>query len=86
MIPSLPKLLGLFAVIWLVWMVFRFFEARQKDYASKFSENGENKSSGRAEADKSDARSTSVDLQECNLCGTWVSGETCKRENCPFQV
>ena len=31
MILSLPKLLGLLAVIWLVWTAFRFFEARQKN-------------------------------------------------------
>ena len=30
MVLSLPKILGLFALIWLVWMAFRFIEARQK--------------------------------------------------------
>ena len=29
MIPSLPKLIGLAAVIWLVWVAFRMFETRQ---------------------------------------------------------
>jgi len=35
MVLSLPKILGLFALIWLVWMGFRFIEARQKNRADQ---------------------------------------------------
>ena len=35
MVLSLPKILGLFALIWLVWMAFRFIEARQKNRADQ---------------------------------------------------
>ena len=83
MIPSLPKLLGLFAVIWLVWTVFRFFEARQKNFANQHVDDGKSKSSGEAQAPENETYTTSVDLQECDLCGAWSSGETCERENCP---
>ena len=84
MLPSLPKLLGLFAVIWLVWMVFRFFELRKKKSTNQSSDYGENKFSGKDRGDKSETSHASVDLQECDLCGAWVNGEACKRENCPF--
>lgn len=84
MILSFPKLLGLFAVIWLVWRAFRFFEARQKNLARQPSNKGGGKSSDEAEAAKNEAHTTSVDLQECDICGAWVSGETCERENCPY--
>ena len=83
MILSLPKLLGLLAVIWLVWTAFRFFETRQKSGSKDFMDNGESKSTGEAEAPDSETYETSVDLQECDLCGAWFSGETCERENCP---
>ena len=77
MVLSLPKILGLFALIWLVWMAFRFIEARQENRADQpLDKNG-----GAAKKDQNDA---SVDLQECTICGAWVSGETCDRENCPY--
>ena len=79
MILSLPKLLGLLAVIWLVWVTFKFFEARQKNGSKHSVDNGESKS---ASPDK-DTYETSVDLRECDLCGVWFSGETCERQNCP---
>ena len=83
MILSLPKLLGLFAFIWLVWTVFRFFEARQKNVANQYADNGKSKSSGEARAPENQTYTNSVDLQECDLCGAWFSGENCERENCP---
>ena len=80
MVLSLPKILGLFALIWLVWMAFRFIEARQKNRtAQPLDKNGD--AAGTAKKDQNDA---SVDLQECTICGAWVSGETCDRENCPY--
>ena len=84
MIPSLPKLIGLFAIIWLVWMVFRFFEARQRDFANQPKDDGEGKSSGRPEETKNGGHANSFDLRECDVCGAWVSGETCERQNCPY--
>ena len=83
MILSLPKLLGLLAVICLVWTAFRFFEIRQKSVSKHSMDNGESKSTGGAEAPDNETYETSVDLQECDLCGAWFSGETCERENCP---
>ena len=80
MVLSLPKILGLFALIWLVWMAFQFIEARQKNRADQpLDKNGN--TAGAAKKDPNDA---SVDLQECTICGAWVSGETCDRENCPY--
>ena len=80
MVVSLPKILGLFALIWLVWMAFRFIEARQKNLADQPLDKNDNA----AEAAKKDQSDASVDLQECTICGAWVSGETCDRENCPY--
>ena len=71
MIPSLPKLIGLAAVIWLVWMAFRMLEARQ----------------ARGTKPDNDDRTvdpTSVDLIECDICGAWVAGDRCERDNCPY--
>ena len=80
MVLSLPKILGLFALIWLVWMTFRFIEARQKNFADQpLDKNGD--AAGAAKKDQNDA---SVDLQECTICEAWGSGETCHRENCPY--
>ena len=78
MVLSLPKILGLFALIWLVWMAFRFIEARQK----KPTDQPLDKNSDAAGATKKDQNDASVDLQECTICGAWFSGETCDRENC----
>mgnify|MGYP004388619307 FL=1 len=83
MILSLPKLLGLFAVICLIWTAFRFVETRQKNGSKHSMDNSESKSAGEAERPDNETYETSVDLQECDLCGAWFSGETCERENCP---
>ena len=80
MVLSLPKILGLFALIWLVWMAFRFIEARQKNQVDQTLDKNSDVA-GAAEKDQNEA---SVDLQECTICGAWVSGETCDRENCPY--
>ena len=80
MVLSLPKILGLFALIWLVWMAFRFIEARQKNRADQPLDKNDD-AAGAAKKDQNDA---SVDLQECTICGAWFSGETCDRENCPY--
>ena len=79
MILSLPKLLGLLAVIWLVWVTFKLFEARQKNGSNHSFDNGESESA----APDEETYETSVDLRECDLCGAWFSGETCGRQNCP---
>ena len=80
MVLSLPKILGLFSIIWLVWMAFRFIEASQKNRADQpLDKNGNT-----AGAAKKDPNYASVDLQECTICGAWVSGETCDWENCPY--
>ena len=71
MIPSLPKLIGLAAVIWLVWMAFRMFEARQAR-------------GSKPDNDDPTVDPTSVDLIECDICGAWVAGDRCERNNCPY--
>ena len=83
MILSLPKLVGLLAVIWLIWTAFRFFETREKSGSKYSKDNSESKSAGEAETPDKETYETAVDLQECDLCGAWFSGETCERENCP---
>ena len=80
MVLSLPQILGLFALIWLVWLAFRFIEARQKNRADQSLD----KNGNTAGAEQKDPNDASVDLQECTICGAWVSGEMCGRENCPY--
>ena len=86
MIPSLPKLLGLIAVIWVVWTVFRIYEARQAAIrAQQTKDDGElrhNRPNDATGRDRPEA-DHSVDLRECKICGAWVCGENCGRENCP---
>lgn len=76
MFLSLPKLIGLAAIVWLVWMAFRFFEARQRAAAD---EAGNPK-----DDDAAAAEAPSLDLEECAVCGAWVSGTPCERKNCPY--
>ena len=87
MIPSLPKLLGLIAIIWVVWTVFRIYETRQAAIrAQQTKDRDESRHDAPHDAagqDRSDA-DHSVDLRECKICGAWVSGENCGRENCPY--
>ena len=87
MIPSLPKLLGLFIVIWVVWTVFRVYETRQARNRTQKAKDGDESHydapHGAAECNSSDA-DHSIDLSECKFCGAWVSGENCGRENCPY--
>ena len=87
MIPSLPKLLGLIAIIWVVWTVFRIYETRQAairaQQAKDADGSGDDAPHGAAGRDRSDA-DHSVDFCECKICGAWVSGENCGRENCPY--
>ena len=87
MIPSLPKLLGLVAVIWVVWTVFRIYETWQAKDRTRKTKNGDESHydapHGAAERGSSDG-DHSVDLRECKFCGSWVSGENCGQENCPY--
>jgi hypothetical protein len=85
MIPSLPKLLGLFAIIWLVWTCFRIYETRQTVTRARTDE----KKRGRAPVDDDGDHEGpfgkgSVELRECKVCFAWVSGENCGQENCPY--
>jgi len=75
MIPSLPKLVALAAVIWAVWMGFRLIERRGKG------------SDGRADqaGDDGKASNRALDLEECRICRAWVAGEPCEREACPYR-
>lgn len=75
MIPSLPKLLALGAVIWAVWMGFRLIERRGKG------------SDGGADQASHDSKTSNraLDLEECKVCRAWVAGEACDREACPYR-
>lgn len=74
MIPSLPKLLALGAVIWAVWMGFRILERRKGDGQNdKVPRNGDEGRGHRA-----------LDLEECRVCRAWVNGEACERDACPY--
>ena len=73
MIPSLPKLLALGAVLWAVWMGFRVLERRgggsrdaPPDKSGDYTGNG------------------ALDLEECAVCHAWVAGEPCERDSCPY--
>ena len=73
MIPSLPKLLALGAVLWAVWMGFRVLERRGAGPRD-------------APPDKPGDRTGdgALDLEECAVCRAWVAGEPCERESCPY--
>ena len=73
MIPSLPKLLALGAVIWAVWMGFRILERRKGGKDDRISRGGDEGGEHRA-----------LDLEECRVCRAWVNGEACEREACPY--
>ncbi|MEX0503473.1 hypothetical protein AB3X55_07740 [Alphaproteobacteria bacterium LSUCC0719] len=74
MIPSLPKLLALAAVIWAVWMGFRLLERRGGDARGTPPDKPEDRTGNGA-----------LDLEECAVCRAWVAGEPCERESCPYR-
>ena len=76
MILSLPKLLGLVAVIWLIWVVLSIYETRRATIRAKQTKDAEAPSHN----DQTDTEHL-VDLRECKKCGAWVSGENCGCEN-----
>ena len=73
MIPSLPKLLALGAVIWAVWVGFRILERRKGAKNGQVPHHGDESKEHRA-----------LDLEECRVCRAWVNGEACEREACPY--
>ena len=65
MIPSLPKLLALAAVIWAVWMGFRLVERRQTGKGDAPDQAGQDgRESNRA-----------LDPEEGAVCHAWGAGE-----------
>ncbi|MEL0023515.1 MAG: hypothetical protein VW934_04610 [Alphaproteobacteria bacterium] len=90
MMPSLPKLIALAAILWGVWTIFRMIE-RRKDVANHNSDNARNRRDGDANSGadtgngSANSKSGSFDLEECNVCGAWVAGTACGKENCPYQ-
>ncbi|MGC6453289.1 MAG: hypothetical protein ACON31_05225 [Candidatus Puniceispirillaceae bacterium] len=75
MIPSLPKLLALGAVIWAVWMGFRLVERRGAG------QQGQDDAAG----DDGKRANRALDLEECRVCHAWVAGEACDRDACPYR-
>ena len=83
MIPSLPKLLGLIAVIWVVWTGFRIYESRKAELSGKDDQRNKPGASGNGgAAQESFDANNSVELRECKICGTFYSGDDCGQENC----
>jgi uncharacterized membrane protein YebE (DUF533 family) len=85
MIPSLQKLLGLIAIIWVVYTAFRIYETRQAAIRAQADDPNEDHTP--ADSDPVSGASDdsgSVELRECEICSAWVSGENCRRENCPY--
>ena len=74
---SLPKILGLLAILWLVWMLFRIIERRQIQTNSD--KNGTADNQGTDGADKA------VEVEECPHCHKVVSKGGCAKENCPLR-
>ena len=74
MIPSLPKLLALAAVLWAVWMGFRLLERRGGSSKGNPPDTSGDRTGNGA-----------LDLEECAVCRAWVAGEPCERESCPYR-
>ena len=74
---SIPKILGLLAILWLVWMLFRIIERRQIQTNSD--KNGTADNQGTDGADKA------VEVEECPHCHKFVSKDGCAEENCPLR-
>ncbi|MEC8309385.1 MAG: hypothetical protein VXY86_04195 [Pseudomonadota bacterium] len=74
MIPSLPKLIALAAVLWAVWTGFRMLERRKADRKDSPPDKPEDRTGNGA-----------LDLEECKICRAWVAGEACEREACPYR-
>jgi len=83
MIPSLPKLLALAAVIWAVWMGFRLIERRGTGQNGGRN-NGPHGGPDQAGGDGRDPN-RALDLEECPVCHAWVAAEACDREACPYR-
>ena len=73
MIPSLPKLLALAAVIWAVWIGFRLLE-RLGGPGSK--------SEKPSEKDKKHNPNSALDLVECKSCRAWVVVSEINKDLC----
>ena len=74
MIPSLPKLIALAAVLWAVWTGFRMLERRKADRKDSPPDTPEDRTGNGA-----------LDLEECKICRAWVAGDACEREACPYR-
>jgi hypothetical protein len=70
---SLPKILLLLAVIAVVAVLSKSFRGR---------------GSKPDEVDKDDAETKALDLNECSVCGNFVTADTrgCERADCPHAV
>jgi len=74
---SLPKILGLLAILWLVWMLFRIIERRQIQTNSD--------KNGIADNQGTDGTDKAVEVEECPRCHKFVSKGGCAKENCPLR-
>ena len=73
---SLPKILGLLAILWLVWMLFRIIELRQIQTNSD--------KNGTADNQRVEGADKAVEVEECPHCNKFVSKGGCAKENCPL--
>ena len=75
MMPSLPKLIALAAVLWTVWKLFRIIERRNEIAKATSAEQQDANNSARtseSEAQEDKKKTGSLDLEECAECGSWV--------------
>ena len=81
MMPSLPKLIALALVLWTVWKVFRMIE-RRKEVARAQSDDMVNRESSEQSKASDGKKNGSLDLEECQKCGSWVIPPCdCKKES-----
>ena len=87
---SLPKLLALGGVVWLVFFIFRKMDSRRRSMMdSNNPASGPNSGPNAGNNNGSNGPSAapeSLDLEECSICGAWVAGKPCDREQCPYRT
>ena len=75
---SLPKILGLLAILWLVWMLFKIIERRQIQTNSD--------KNGTADNQRVEGADKAVEVEECPHCNKFVSKGGCARKTVRFLV
>jgi hypothetical protein len=83
---SLPKLLALGGIIWGVFYLFRMIERNRNNAVKDATLNPNNDVGNGGPDDAPKDKPSSLDLEECKLCGAWVAGQPCDRDDCPYNA